>query len=147
MSVSIVATTVGAIAKEIVSGIDGVFTSDEERARAELEMQRVLMQPQIIQGMTTLKEAEHPDWRVAGWRPALGWMAVLGLAWEYIGRPMWSTLFQLVAIFSPENSPAAIQAMGALPHLDQAQLMALVGVLLGAAGIRTFEKLKGVARG
>jgi hypothetical protein len=33
-----------------------------------------------------------------------------------------------------------------LPHLDAEQLMALVTILLGVAGYRTVEKLRGTAR-
>lgn len=146
MAAGIITSAVAATAGELVKGLDGLFTSDAERAEAELRMQTLLLQPQIIQALTTLKEAEHPSVFVAGWRPALGWMAAAGLAWEYIGRPTLGSLMHIGAVIWPDASVRLIQAAAGLPALDSDQLMALVAILLGVAGYRTVERVRGVAR-
>lgn len=141
-----IAEAASGIASSVIGGLDDLFTSDEERLAAKLKLQEKLMQPQIIQAMTTLKEAEHPSVFVAGWRPALGWIAAAGLGWEFVLRPLAASGLTLLSLHGSVNPAACVQAAADLPHLDSAQLMALVATLLGVAGYRTFEKAKGVAR-
>ena len=143
---NIIADTIGSVAGQVVGSLDDLFTSEEERKAAEFKVQQLLMQPQILQAMTTLKEAEHASVFVAGWRPALGWIAAMGLGWEYIARPITASFLHMLSVTGKVNPAACIQAAADLPHLDTAQLMTLVTILLGIAGYRTFEKTKGVDR-
>jgi hypothetical protein len=137
MAAGLITTAVSGIAGELVGALDGIFTSDDERNQAQLKMQELLMQPQIQMGLATLQEAKHPSVFVAGWRPALGWICAAGLAWEYIIRSLLAS-----ALVMAGEGVKAVE----LPHLDAEQLMALVAILLGVAGYRTVEKLKGTAR-
>lgn len=137
MAASIITAAVSGIAGELVGALDGLFTSDDERNQARLKMQAMLMQPQIQMGLATLQEAKHPSVFVAGWRPALGWICAAGLAWEYIIRSLLAS-----ALVMAGEVVKAVE----LPHLDAEQLLALVAILLGVAGYRTVEKLKGTAR-
>jgi len=124
------------LAEGILGGIDDLFTSDEEREAAGLRVQELVMRPHILQAMTTLAEASHPNWFVAGWRPALGWVCVAGLGWQFVVRPLLGAA--LVAAAVPFE---------ALPSLEVETLITLVLTLLGLGGARTVERLKGVARG
>lgn len=45
-----------------------IFTSDEERAKAELSLNHQLQQPHILQAMATIEEAKHPSVFVSGVR-------------------------------------------------------------------------------
>lgn len=153
MAAGIITGAVTSITGQVIGALDDLFTSDEERAVFELRKAEIteriearLMQPQLLQAETTLKEAEHSSVFVAGWRPALGWVAASGLAWEFILRPVIASTLHIVSL-SGWNPVGCIQAAADLPHLDAEQLMALVAVLLGVAGFRSFEKAKGVARG
>ena len=65
---------------------------------------------------------------VAGWRPAIGWVCALAMAYQYLVRPF------LVA-FNP---------VLAFPGLDD-NLWHLLAGMLGLGGLRTFEKVNGVA--
>ena len=65
---------------------------------------------------------------VAGWRPAIGWVCALAMGYQYLLRPF------LVA-FNP---------VLAFPGLDD-NLWQLLAGMLGLGGLRTFEKLNGVA--
>lgn len=79
-------------------------------------------------------EAANPSLFVSGWRPAVGWVCVLGLLVQTVGYPLmgWA-----LSIWSP-GTP--------MPTIDTDTLMGLLVPMLGLAGYRTFEKVKGVAR-
>ncbi|WP_163832757.1 hypothetical protein [Spartinivicinus ruber] len=63
------------IANIIVSGLDSLFTSDEERLAAKQKLQATLSQPEPLQ----VEEAKHPSLWVTGWRPGLGCWILLDL--------------------------------------------------------------------
>jgi hypothetical protein len=128
----------GSVVEGLFKGIDGLFTSDEERAKAKLLMQVELQKPHMMQALTTLEEAKHPNWFVSGWRPALGWLSVLLLAYAWVGRDF------ITIGLSLAGEAATIPL---LPIVDTAQLMTLVLALLGLGGLRTYEKMNGGARG
>ena len=65
---------------------------------------------------------------VAGWRPAIGWVCAAAMGYQYLLRPF------LVA-FNP---------VLAVPGLDE-NLWQLLAGMLGLGGLRTFEKVNGVA--
>jgi len=72
-------------------------------------------------------EAAHDNVFVSGWRPAVGWICALALAYQYIGRPL------LIGLAGYTD----------MPGLD-GTLWELLAGLLGIAGFRTFEKVRGV---
>ena len=69
-----------------------------------------------------------------GWRPAVGWICVAGLAYQFILQPV---LPWLVALFGAQVPP--------LPAIDNESLMVLLTGMLGLGGLRTFERVKGKA--
>lgn len=71
-------------------------------------------------------EAAHKSIFVAGWRPAVGWCCVAGLAYNFVVNPML----------------LAFGASGAALPIES--LITLVVTMLGASSIRTFERVKGV---
>ena len=129
--------SVASIANSVATGLDELFTSDEERERARLLMMKELNQPHILQAMTNLEEAKHPSLFVAGWRPALGWLCVILLAYAWIGRDL---MHLVLGLF---NQTTIVKD---LPVMDMGELMTLVLALLGLGATRTFEKINGVAR-
>lgn len=76
------------IADSVATGLDQLFTSDEERLQARATMESLLQKPHIIQAMTNLEEAKNPNMFVSGWRPALGWLCIILLAYSWIGRDL-----------------------------------------------------------
>jgi len=102
---------------------DKLFTSDEERANAEAVMAKIRQQPQILQGEINKLEAQHRSVFVAGWRPFIGWVCGVGLAWHYVGAP-------ILSWFIP--APPVLTGTG--------DLINLLLALLGMAGLRSFEK-------
>jgi hypothetical protein len=77
-------------------------------------------------------EAASTDRFVAGWRPAVGWVCVAGLTYQYLGQPLLTWLSGWGQIPAP-------------PTLAMGDLMVLLTGMLGLGGLRSLEKVKGVA--
>lgn len=78
-------------------------------------------------------EAANPSVFVAGWRPAIGWVCGAACAWNWIALPLVKVALA-VASYKLALSPADITEM----------LPILMG-MLGLGGLRTVEKINGVA--
>ena len=78
-----------------------------------------------LQGEINKIEAQHRTIFVAGWRPFIGWVCGVALAYNFILRDL------LVWFIGPEQVPPALQ----MEHL----MTVLIG-MLGLGGMRTFEK-------
>jgi hypothetical protein len=89
---------------------------------------------QKAQTEINLAEAQHPSVFVAGWRPAIGWVCALGLAYQFLLNP---TLMWIIKLFGSTIQP---------PDLATEGLMTLVMSLLGLGGLRTYEKVREVNR-
>jgi hypothetical protein len=143
-----ISSAVEGVAKGVMSGLDDLFTSDEERAAAQFRVQQMLQQPHTIAAMTTLAEAKHPNWYVAGWRPAIGWVCAAGIGWEFVLRPLlqWAMYSAALLMVDADKATAAKQIADGVPSVDAVTLIGLVTTLLGMGVIRMNEKVKGRAR-
>ena len=81
-------------------------------------------------------EAAHKSIFVAGWRPFVGWVCGVALAYSFIIYPtlMW------VAWLIPEYQEAISNA----PQLELGELMTVLLGMLGLTVARSYEKTKGV---
>ena len=125
---------IGGIVAGLANGLDELFTSEEERAAAKLKLQALMQQPHILQAVANIEGAKHRSIFVAGWRPAIGWVAALGLGYQYLVLPFAGLI------------NAYLKLPADLPNLESDQLMTLVLALLGLGGMRTYEKFKGVSK-
>jgi hypothetical protein len=125
---------IGGIVEGLATGLDELFTSDEEREAAKLKLQTLMQQPHILQAVANIEGAKHRSTFVAGWRPAIGWVAALGLGYQYLVLPFAGLI------------NAYLKLPAELPDLESDQLMTLVLALLGLGGMRSFEKFKGVSK-
>lgn len=107
-----------------------------ERAKAEMETQLVQAANQAAMAQVEVNkiEAQHSSVFVAGWRPSIGWVCAAGLAWAFVLAPIASWALVVLGI------------KGELPAIPTDYLLELVLAMLGIGGLRTFEKLRGVAR-
>ena len=80
-------------------------------------------------------EAQHRSIFVAGWRPFVGWICGIALAYHFVVSPI--TIF--VAGWAGAELPE-------LPAFDMESLMTVLLGMLGLGGLRTYEKSKGVAK-
>jgi len=78
-------------------------------------------------------EASHSSIFVAGWRPFIGWVGGVGLAYTFVLSPF----IELIA--------RARGFVGEMPMPDANQLMTLITAMLGVGAMRSYEKVKGVA--
>lgn len=79
------------------------------------------------------EEARNASVFVSGWRPACGWICAAALAYQYVLRPLGAA----VAAYAGHPIPE-------LPALDES-LWGLLFGMLGLGGLRSVEKIKGVA--
>jgi hypothetical protein len=108
-----------------------------EKARAEMMQQLLEVFAKADQAQLEVNKAEAASGSVfvAGWRPFIGWVCGAALAYQYILRPALTGLFDALGIV---HAPVLI-------GLDD-NLWQLLLAMLGMGGLRTFEKMKGVAR-
>lgn len=74
-------------------------------------------------------------WLTAGWRPFTGWVCGISLAYQYIINPTVAWYM----VLTTENPVYP-------PTIDLALMMPVLLGLLGLAGYRTTEKIKGVTK-
>ena len=109
--------------------IDKMFTNDEERMQAQAVLDKIRIQPAILNAEMNKIEAQHRSLFVAGWRPCIGWICAAGIGFAFIGNP-------LLERFVP-GDPVVVP-------LDM--ILELVLAMLGMGALRTFEKVKGVSK-
>lgn len=127
---------------EAVGGVaSNLITTDKERLAAQLEFDKV--DASLLTGQMEVNkvEAGNTNLFVAGWRPAIGWCGALAMAYQFLLYPMltwvWATL---------QANGWVPTAMQPPPMLDTSALWTIVTGMLGIAGARTVEKIKGVAQ-
>jgi hypothetical protein len=103
--------------------------------KSEAEKQQLAAAVQLVQGQMDINKTEAASGSVfiGGWRPAIGWVCAAALACQYIARPM----LMWAGIVTGHSWPM-------LPGLDDNLWQLMLG-MLGMGGLRTVEKVKGVA--
>jgi hypothetical protein len=139
---------IGSILEGVGKIAGDLVTTDKERIELELEGRKLDLEQARIDQATDLAqvevnkiEAASSNLFVSGWRPAVGWVGVAGLAYQFLGYPFmqWAWAFGQGVDLIP-------QGLSAPPDLDVEQLMTLLAGLLGFGGMRSFEKSRGVAQ-
>jgi hypothetical protein len=138
---------IGAIIEGVGKVAGDLYTTDKERLQIALEDRKLDLEQARIDQATDLAqvdvnktEAENPNIFVSGWRPAVGWVGVLGLAYQFIGYPLMQWLWSFL-----QGIDIIPKGLVPPPNLETEQLMVLLSGLLGFGGMRSFEKYKGVA--
>jgi hypothetical protein len=110
-------SAVGILAKDIREAIKG----------KELDPERLIE----LQTKINEAEAQHRSIFVAGWRPFIGWICGVALAYNFILRDL------IIFVVGSDNVPPALQ----MDHL----MTVLMG-MLGLGAFRTYEKIKNVSK-
>jgi hypothetical protein len=131
----------GGVVEAVGKIADELFTSDKERLDAEIEFRKVDASLSIAQTEVNKAEAGHASVFVAGWRPAVGWCGAAAMAYQFLIYPLMVWAWNLAQALG--WLPAGLSAP---PMLDTDALWVILSGMLGIAGARTFEKVKGVAR-
>jgi len=127
-------TLLAPLVEQLISRIPDPQQREKARAEAEATLLGLLSQQQQGQVEINKVEAANPSVFVSGWRPFIGWVCGAALAYTYIITPIWAWC---LTIYHPGLT---------MPVLPTDNLFELVLAMLGLGGLRTFEKLKGVAR-
>jgi hypothetical protein len=116
--------------------IGRLFPDPAEKAKAELELLKMTQDGDLKTVLAQLeinaREAQHPSLFVAGWRPGAGWAGVAGLVYASILHPLLAWM-------------ANIKGWPLPPQLDTDLLWVVLTGMLGIGGLRSIEKVKGVA--
>lgn len=110
-------SAVGILAKDIREAIKGKEIDPEK----------------LIELQTKINEAEaqHRSVFVAGWRPFIGWVCGIALAYNFVLRDL------IIFVIGSDKVPPALQ----MDHL----MTVLMG-MLGLGAFRTYEKIKNVSK-
>jgi hypothetical protein len=124
----------GGALKTISKVVDDLHTSEEEKLDKKILMQRIQQKLAEKQLDVNAKEAGHRSIFVSGWRPFIGWCGGFALAFEFILSPgiEWYSKFAGLNLTAPE--------------IQTGPLLAIVTSMLGVAGLRSFEKSKGLTK-
>lgn len=99
------------------------------------ELAALAAQTDLARAQNEVNKVEAASSRlfVAGWRPFVGWICAGALGVKYIGGPLLVMAGQAVGVTV------------ALPVIDAVELTPILLGMLGLGGLRTIEKVKGVA--
>lgn len=135
---SLFSDPVTAVAQVANTVLSRVLPDEAAKAAATAELAKMQLQGELDSVAGQLKvnaaEAASASTFVAGWRPFIGWICGAGLGYEFLLRP----LLTYVTALAGGHFVA--------PDLDMASLSQLLFGMLGLAGMRTYEKVQGVAK-
>lgn len=119
--------------------LDKFIPDAKDRLDAENMLMQALMNADTAQLDVNKQEAAHANLFVAGWRPFIGWVCGASLAYSVIGFSFLNWILQVISQFTTHNFPV-------LPAPDTTITLEILMAMLGLGGMRTFEKMKKVAR-
>ena len=124
----------GSLAIKLRSAITGEMSAAD---RAKLEALAVEAEGIKAQGQLEINrmEATHKSIFVAGWRPFIGWVCGVALAWNFVLYPM---VLWYMSIWRPLLEPP--------PSLDLNQLYPIIVGILGLGAFRSYEKARGAQK-
>lgn len=123
-----------------VTGLLDKFVEDKDQKNALAHEIATLAEKQaheaaMAQVSVNREEAKHRSIWVSGWRPFIGWVCGVALAYHFVLMPL--------ILFGVTVSGVEIPA---LPEFDMGSLMTVLMGMLGLGGLRTFEKTKGLTK-
>jgi len=137
VSLNIIGDIIGAVGKIA----DDLITTDEEKAKLALENRKLDIEEAKVQQAGDLaqievnkEEAKSASLFVSGWRPFIGWTCGVACAWNWLGLSLVDTAARIA------GHPLTLKAA------SLEEMMPVMLGLLGLGGLRTFEKVREVAR-
>lgn len=124
--------------KEIITGQERM---DLVNKLHEIEMAALEVDKSVMLAQTEINKIEAgstSNFR-GNWRPAVGWVCVAGLIYQYFIVTLFPWCIKIAIILTNNKIEIPI-----LPNLDMGTLITLLLGLLGLGGMRTFEKVKGL---
>lgn len=127
----------GDVVSSVGEALDSLFTSDEERLEQKKELLKaerdydfkeaqLIAQQNIAQTQVNQEEARTGNLFIAGWRPAIGWIGAIALAYQFV-------MYPLLLWLNTESPP---------PQMETDMLYTIITGMLGIAGLRSYDKIK-----
>jgi len=117
--------------------MDRLWPDPVQAAAAKLELFKLQQSGELAQiaGQMDVNKAEaaNPNVFVSGWRPFIGWVCGLGFGVQFVFGPL------------AEWGSALYGHPVKFPPMDTGTMMPLLLGMLGLGGLRTAEKIQGVA--
>lgn len=122
-----------------IAGILDKFIEDKDKKSAlahEIATMAEKHAHEVVKAQLEINkaEAQHPSLFVSGWRPAVGWVCVLGMAGNFITIPFTNMVLEL------------LEYDVVIPLIDMETLLPVLLGMLGLGAMRTVEKVKQVER-
>jgi hypothetical protein len=114
--------------------LDKFVPDPAAKAKAESELRDALLSWDKQQTDVNVIEAANANVFVSGWRPAIGWSCAFAFAFLYVVSPIISWGLLLFGKSVP------------LPSFNADALMSMTFGMLGLAGMRSWEKYKGITK-
>jgi hypothetical protein len=122
------------IISQVLEIVNKYIPDPNQRIKAETELLSALGKSDQNQSEVNKAEAANGSVFVSGWRPFIGWVCGSAMAYQYVLSPIVMWIAPAFGFYPPEP-----------PKLDDVLWELLFG-MLGIAGLRTYEKLKGVTK-
>lgn len=133
-----VASILGIAGDAVGKVVDHYFPDPQKAAEFKLEIYKSLQASDLAQIDVNKSEASSSSIFVAGWRPFIGWVCGVSLAYQYVALPISIYIATLV------NEHYATVLLNA-PKLDDNLWQLLLG-MLGMGALRSFDKFQGTAK-
>ena len=123
-----------------VTGLLDKFIEDKDQKNALAHEIATLAtkqahEAQLAQVEVNKAEAQHRSIFVSGWRPCVGWVTAVALAWHFVISPLILFAAAIAGVEVPE-----------LPSFDMETLTTILLGMLGLGSLRSFEKYKGLTK-
>lgn len=108
----------------VADAIDRFVETPDEKRAAQVLIAKMKQDSNKWQAEVNKIEAGHRSMFVAGWRPAIGWICAICLAWGWIIAPICQFIY-------PDRT---------MPAIEIGQSISLIMALLGMGALRSYEK-------
>ena len=125
---------IGSIIESVGKVAGDLITTDKEKMQLEIENRKLDQAMDLAQIEVNKIEAASSSLFTSGWRPYIGW----GCGTAFLYSAMFEPIMRFVA-------QVVFDYKGPFPQLDTNLTMQVLLGMLGLAGMRSYEKSKGVA--
>lgn len=125
---------IGSIIESVGKVAGDLITTDKEKMQLEIENRKLDQALDLAQIEVNKIEAASSSLFTSGWRPYIGW----GCGTAFLYSAMFEPIMRFVA-------QVVFDYKGPFPQLDTNLTMQVLLGMLGLAGMRSYEKSKGVA--
>jgi hypothetical protein len=124
---------VSKVADSVLGGLDGLFTSDDERNQAKIKVMEILARQDSAQAYINSIDAQSQHFWQYGWRPSIAWAGTAALIYTWVGKPL------LLTVYAATGWAPLILSLPDIP-MDSIQPM-IIG-MLGLGAMRSYDKNK-----